>query len=133
MTKLVWSDEYSVGVSELDQDHKIIFRLMNTLVDLGAVASSGEEINDALTAMTEYANGHFEREEEYMRAVGFPDAENHVRGHMVFRENTVNFCLELMDGDGAIPDRVLDYLRHWWVDHILESDMAYKRFVEAKS
>ena len=133
MEKLVWSEDYSVGFATLDQDHKIIFKLMNSLVDLGEVSSSSEEISDALTAMTEYAVGHFKREEEYMRTVGFPDIERHAQDHMVFSETTVKFCIEILDRSGGIPERVLDYLRHWWVDHILANDMAYKRFVETKS
>ena len=119
MTKLVWSEDFSVGVSMLDRDHKVLFKLMNSLVDLGELSSSSEEISDALTAMTEYASSHFEREEEYMRAIGFLDIERHAQEHIYFGETTVTFCLEILDGGGGIPERMLDYLRHWWVDHIL--------------
>ncbi len=123
MAKLVWSEDFSVGVAKLDEDHKNILRLINTLVDLGEVSSSSEEIGDALTAMTNYANRHFEREEAHLRSIGFPDIERHAREHMVFGETTaVDFCLQVLDGGGGIPERVLAYLRHWWVDHILENE-----------
>jgi hemerythrin len=51
---------------------------------------------------------------------------------MVFSETTIEFCSEIMARSGGLPAKVLDYPRHWWVDHILESDMAYKKFVEGK-
>ena len=130
MTKLVWKEDYSVGVPVLDGQHKKLFGIINTLVELGNVGSSSEEINEVLTSMTQYAHIHFDSEEKYMDSVGFPDLKQHEREHLEFTEKTTEFCFDVMDGDEEIPARIIDYLRHWWTDHILEQDMAYKRFVE---
>ncbi len=132
MNKLVWSEEYSVGAAKLDNQHKKIFKLMNVLIDAGEANVTPEEINDALTQMTQYACTHFASEEEYMASIGFPNIKSHELEHQEFSVRTTEFCLELMSGDFEVNRNIINYLRNWWVDHILNKDMAFRKFAEEK-
>lgn len=130
MLKLIWSEIYSVGVPELDNQHKKIFTLLNTLIDIGEDSLSSEEISEALNEMTQYAYIHFDSEEKYMATIGFPDLKSHELEHHEFTEKTTEFCLDVMAGSEETTRKIINYLSHWWVNHILKMDMAFKRFAE---
>ncbi|MFN3533222.1 MAG: hemerythrin domain-containing protein, partial [Candidatus Brocadia sp.] len=66
MEKIVWSENFSVGVRVLDDQHKQIVTLINILIEMSDAKIDSEIISDTLTKMTQYAINHFSKEEEYM-------------------------------------------------------------------
>ncbi len=63
-----WPESMSVGVPQLDADHKAIIRLINRLHEglrSGSEAAALDQIFDNLVAYIEW---HFAREEEIMEA-----------------------------------------------------------------
>jgi hemerythrin len=122
----------SVGVRLLDEQHKKLIGMVNRLIEASETTVRSEVISDVLTTMTEYARTHFKDEEQYMIAYGYPGYASHKEHHKAFIEKTVAFCDATMLHVEAVPDKLLGYLRDWWVHHILEEDMKYKPFFNAK-
>ena len=71
MEKIIWGENFSVGVRVLDAQHKQIVMLVNTLIEMSDTKVDSEIISDTLTKMTKYAIDHFEREEQYMLEYGY--------------------------------------------------------------
>ena len=133
MEPVQWSEKFSAGVRELDQQHQQLIKLLNLLISTqGTINTGSETISDTLMAMTRYAQAHFKAEERLMEAYGFPGLEEQKIQHRDFRIKTVSFSTATYYGVDRIPDDLLEYLVNWWVHHILEDDMAYRSFFKEK-
>ena len=128
MEKIMWNNNFSVGVQNLDEQHKKIIKILNKLIEMNDTTVDSEIISDTLTEMTKYASEHFEAEEKLMNENNYPDYLLQKEQHKQFREKTVRFCLDTMSYKATIPIEVLSFLREWWINHILSSDMKYKTF-----
>ena len=133
MEPVQWSEKFSVGVREMDQQHQQLIKLLNRLISAkGTISTHSETTSDILTEMTRYAQVHFKAEERLMEAYGFNGLEEQKIQHRDFRKKTVDFCKNTFYGDDQIPEALLVYLSDWLVHHILEDDMAYRSFFKDK-
>jgi len=133
MDKIVWDQAFSVGVEEIDQQHKQLVEIINHLIELDGISVSSERISDTLTRMTEYADYHFTSEERMMQSAGYPGTEAHKLEHVAFMRKTAEFALGTMSYNQTVPHALVTYLKDWLLDHILVSDMQYKPFFEMKN
>ena len=129
--KIVWSDAYSVGVADLDRQHRKLIDMINQLGDLPAEknAESAAALHEILSALFDYTQTHFRDEEAHLRRMGYPQLEAHEREHAAFVAKIATFNMAAL---GGILDSmgVQRYLREWLLSHILKSDMHYRRFAE---
>jgi hemerythrin-like metal-binding protein len=133
MELVQWSEKFSVGVKELDEQHQQLIKLLNLLISTQGTANTrSETISDTLMAMTRYAQAHFQAEESLMEAYDYPGLEEQKIQHRDFRKKTVSFSTATYYGIDQVPEALLQYLVEWWVHHILEDDMAYRSFFKDK-
>lgn len=132
MDPITWNESFSVGVGDLDHQHKRLIRLVNRLIERQVEDVRSETVSDALSRMTEYATEHFEREERYMVQYGYPELAEHREQHRHFRKKTVQLCMDAVAWKTTVPTEILKFLREWWVGHILVEDMRYKDFFREK-
>jgi hemerythrin-like metal-binding protein len=133
MESVQWSEKFSVGVRELDQQHQQLIKLLNILISKqGTTNTHSETVSDTLMAMTRYAQTHFKTEERLMEAYGYPGLEDQKMQHRDFRKKTVGFSTATTFGINQVPEDLLTYLTNWLVHHILEDDMAYRAFFKMK-
>lgn len=128
MEKITWDESFSVGVRDLDEQHKQIIIMVNTLIEMNDTKVDSEIISDTLTKMTQYATSHFNKEEQYMFEYGYPEYSFQRKQHQEFKKKTVNLCMETMVHNVTVPTEIFTYLRSWWTNHILKEDMKYKQF-----
>jgi len=134
MDKVEWTDEFSVGVAILDEQHKILVGMINKLIETPDVASNSDIITELLDGMIQYAITHFEKEEGMLRTHAYPDFQSQKEQHVAFIARTAEFC-KVEEGTLVVQnfsESVLVYLREWWVNHILVDDMQYKSFFDSK-
>ncbi|MGB0696520.1 MAG: bacteriohemerythrin [Rhodospirillaceae bacterium] len=127
--KFVWIEAYRVGHPVVDADHQGLFALIN---ELDQADITDGLLGEILNRLEDYAKNHFAREEELMRQGGYPDLEEHMKGHRNFEEwvHTVKATYRrAAESPFQISDLVNGFLQDWLVHHILEEDMAYRDFV----
>jgi hemerythrin len=127
MAFIAWRDDMSVGVPVLDDDHKTLINLLNDYVD----ALDNEEglfVTDTIfTALGQYIDTHFRREEEIMAKAGYQDIVAHKAVHASMEAQFGDLRDRfLLDPSDAAQNRLKDFLHDWLTDHILKTDMAYK-------
>jgi hemerythrin len=132
MEKIIWNESLSVGVAEIDRQHKQLVSILNQLLGMEGVTVESETISDTLTRMTDYADYHFNSEEGYMQKYAYPDYETHRLEHIAFMRKTAEFSMGTMVYKKTIPADLLEYLKNWLIEHILVSDMKYKQFFNEK-
>ncbi|HTX92148.1 MAG TPA: bacteriohemerythrin [Anaerolineales bacterium] len=132
MEKILWDQSLSVGIEEIDQQHKQLVKMLNQLIELDGVTVASETISDTLTRMTEYADYHFTSEEQYMEQIQYPEFESHKKQHIEFMRKTAELSMGTMEYKESIPADLLTYLKDWLINHIMESDMKIKSYLQAQ-
>ena len=133
METIKWNDDLSVGVAEMDIQHQKLIGMINRLIREQKSLTDPKTIAELLTEMTDYAQEHFRAEEYLMSEYGYEHKDQQVLQHGDFITKTQEFCSATEIGTNILSMALLEYLRTWLVDHILDEDMKYKSFFNSKS
>ncbi len=132
MQPIEWTDALSVGVREMDDQHKKLIGMINRLIAEQHMLTEPETIAELLTEMTDYAREHFRAEEYLMAEYGYDSIKVQEIEHQAFIDKTFEFMSATDMGPNILSKALLDYLKSWLVGHILRVDMRYKEFFMAK-
>lgn len=124
-----WTDGLSVGVPRMDDQHKVLLRLINRVADLGESGATGGAIRTILDQLVEYTRFHFSEEEKLMAAYGYPGVAGHHAIHEKFVGEVQEMVRKLGDGEAFDARSLLDVLRNWLVEHIQGADKRYGEHV----
>jgi hemerythrin len=127
-----WKDEFSVGVNEMDDQHKKLIAMINKLISEQKSLTDPRTIADLLTKMTDYAQVHFRAEEYLMAEYGYDHKTIQEAQHQDFIDKTIAFYSASDIGPNILSTALLDYLATWMIEHILKEDMKYKEFFISK-
>lgn len=134
MAYMQWTEAMSVGLPELDDDHRVLIAVINRLAADTEKGAAADVVGRSLVSLTRYAEYHFEREQRVMAACGFPDLDSHIEEHREFvgwvREAERRFDTTPADTAAELHGEVLAFLRNWLNHHILLQDMAYRSYVQ---
>ena len=129
MEKINWSPSFSVGVTMLDEQHERIVDVINLLLSDSQATVRSETISELLNRLTSYSRGHFREEERLLEEHGYPELARQKEEHKTYRIKVVAFCQDTTAHQDSVPADLLQFLRDWWLSHILESDMQYRSFL----
>ena len=124
----VWSDDLSVGVDVIDEDHQAFFRLADLLRDIIGRPDESQDmlVETAINLLVEYVTGHFLREESAMAAAGYQFLAEHVAAHQAFAARASQIAQAYRGGDKDVAATVADLVNRWIVGHIRTMDMQYR-------
>ncbi len=129
MDKFVWSERYSVGVSDIDEQHRHFFELANESLELEAAGEATPAAAlAALGKLSNYALYHLSTEEEYFAKCQYPEAAWHIAAHEQFRQSVSKYFNEARkEGADArsLMGQVARFAGEWLQKHILEVDRKY--------
>jgi hemerythrin len=127
MTLLKWEDKYSVGVKELDEQHKKIIEIINRISQIIDKNNfNDEDVGKIFVELKDYADYHFTNEEIYFREFDFDKTESHIKEHDDYRQK-----IEQMEGDyysdkkKKIISDLSNFINQWWINHIIGTDKEY--------
>ena len=125
MPYLPWSDEFSVNVREIDEQHQRLVGMINGLHE-ALISGRGKEVQRKIIAdMVDYAGVHFGTEEKYMGLYKFPGQGNHKAEHDSFSEKAADLKARVEGKGFVLTLEVLNFLRDWLQNHILVTDKQY--------
>jgi len=132
MPFMAWNDRLMVHIEELDQDHKHLVQLLNTLYDAIQSGSGKDTLPDLLEELARYTRFHFAHEERLFEKTGYPAAKAHAEQHETMVEWVMAVRADYIRGSGpGLPLHVVNYLKDWLFDHILHSDQSYVSYLHA--
>ncbi len=120
-----WNKIYSLGISEIDEEHIKLIGIINKAILAKEHNSDPEELKEVLNEMTKYARTHFATEELYMTKFNYPKYQSHKEEHLDFAAKIKAYERGLINAEYNIEEEILDYLREWLIHHILTTDKKY--------
>jgi hemerythrin-like metal-binding protein len=85
MEQITWTEDFSVGVVRLDEQHKRLIQMINRLIAKPQTTTESEMVSDLLSDMTNYAQKHFAAEEELSGSITTHISKNTLLNIALFR------------------------------------------------
>jgi hemerythrin len=126
-----WNEEFSVNVASLDEQHKMLFQLIDELESVSK-GHTGEDISFIITELNAYALYHFAAEERLLARFGFPGQETHHSEHREFEAKAYEFRSRFMNDDPGLQSEMKTSLESWISEHIKHTDREYSQFLNSK-
>jgi len=123
---LTWDPKLETGISEIDEQHQLLFRKAASVLEAVKAGQGGMEVQRTIQFLADYAALHFETEERYMRAAGFPEVDAHAEIHGRINRRLMEVAADF-NAHGATAAMVADVeamMLGWVSMHIMEKDRA---------
>jgi len=126
-----WRDSLSIGVEEIDSQHKELLQRFNRLLEACETGKGREELKGLMIFLDDYVIQHFRDEESIQRLRGYPDYESHKGEHESFIVRLKALQKEI-DTEGMAVNHVMEannLLLKWLINHISKVDMNLGKFL----
>ena len=125
MTAIQWTDELSVKIPSIDNQHKRLIQLINQLDESIEQGNANMVVNTTINELVRYTEAHFIYEEALFSIHGYSEAENHKKVHQNLFSKVEYFKKKIKENDPEVYSELLEFLNHWLYHHILKEDMGY--------
>jgi hemerythrin len=125
-----WSDDLSVGIQEIDEQHKILVNLINRLFDETALNEADPRvIEEIMSELIEYTVVHFAVEESLFRIFDYPEIETHIGHHHDLKVQVFEIQEKIKVDPSIVNTELLIFLKNWLEHHIQQEDKLYASFL----
>ncbi len=126
---LRWKDAFKSGNTALDEEHKTLFDLANTLLDEVVLRhQDAGAFEKAYEALYKHTEAHFAREEVVLRELGFADLTSHSAQHqtLLLQARTLHQQLHEASDEAGAEGKLIKFLVAELVaGHILKDDREF--------
>lgn len=124
-----WTDALATHVPVVDEQHKILCELINTLYTGMTHRASDAVLHGALEDLENYAKKHFKEEEDIFSASAYPNSANHKSIHRAFEKQVADSKANVISGNASVTLELLTFLKDWLIKHIMGTDMEYTNYL----
>lgn len=132
MSVLQWEDRFSIGIAEVDHEHREMIQLINDLHAAMGGDRSRDRVEEFLGEILARISAHFALEEKSMEALRYPERAEHKRDH----EHLLDEIRDIMDDvtDHGVLDeaRLSSRLGTWFGDHFSSFDVRFHRYLVSR-
>lgn len=129
MKDIVWDNVLSVGVEEIDEDHRKLVNIFNILNHSVKDGESPEYLAATLEELINCTVWHFSHEERLMLKHGYDGLAEHKAEHQELIESAKELQLEILQGNKPVANEHMEILDRWLVEHILTTDMRFGSYL----
>jgi len=133
MDHFVWKDNFSIGVEEIDDQHKLFLDYVNECYNAVCRDHESRVTEATIYDFKVYSATHFLFEEDLMKEKGYPERENHVKQHLFFESQIVDLENAHLRGSKRTLESLVVFLREWFLNHILEHDKKLAAFLKSRN
>lgn len=129
--KFQWSEQYSLGIPEMDGEHKILVNKINLFAGILEQPEKRNYLSSLVIALDDLVActlKHFSDEEAFMQSFSFPEFEEHIKIHrkLASQLEIVKNDLESKKINGP---QVINFLNDWLMRHVLGMDQKYAQYI----
>lgn len=140
---IVWREQLSVHNDIIDQDHKYLICLINSVELVLKHEDTIEYLPMLVDQLIDYTRIHFEREEKIQKKALFPLVSEHKRQHAEILEKLselktlANEYVEHLkngqfdqDEDNVVTCKIMELARRWIVEHLVQEDKRMEYYLQ---
>jgi hemerythrin len=124
-----WKKSLSVGIDEIDSQHKQLIEYINQLHNIIEGNKGKNDFNNVFNALFEYTKNHFSLEEKLMEKYNYSLFNAHKSAHNTFSNEVERFYSEYLNGK-SVEMKLVSFLGTWLVTHIAKDDKDYCTFMK---
>ncbi|MCB9799794.1 MAG: bacteriohemerythrin [Candidatus Omnitrophica bacterium] len=132
MPLIEWSENFSVNIPSIDEQHKKIVHMVNELHEAMITDKGNSVLGKIFGELIQYTKTHFSYEEKLFQTYGYPEAEDHKQSHDALTSKTMALQKDFETGSTTIMFEVSDFLKSWLTNHIQGQDKKYAPFLSSK-
>jgi len=122
LTIAPWRDEYLTGDARIDQEHQILFAMVNDLHGAIQTAASQTRLQALMQAMADHTAEHFQHEEALMQAYQYPGYGRHKQVHDNLLGKVSRLLAQFDQQEPVLSDNLTEFLTEWLAHHIRGED-----------
>jgi hemerythrin len=126
-----WKHEYSIGVEEIDYQHKRFLSFINQINELGHNGADASETLEVLNELEKYLLFHTKSEEFMMDVYSYPQKEVQEKEHTRIMQEVRSKIDNLSDNSDSLNE-LLGYLLVWFKNHTTSLDRAFGEYIKQK-
>ena len=130
MGRIEWNDGLSLGIKEIDEQHKTLIGMVNDILEAFAKGETDTAVDRMLSQLKEYAVLHFSKEEEYMEKIEYPQLAEHRQFHEELKRRVKSLQAERFRRETVTPEDLKELLSSWLIEHLLHEDYKIGQFVK---
>lgn len=123
-----WKKEYSIGINEIDSQHMSLVDMITRLEKCEKGKNVTSEMRKVIFEIVEYTKYHFKSEEEFMLKIRYPRRGLHKILHEELIDKVIAVLHNLKDGKELSSEDLLEFLRAWLKDHIIQEDLKIGKY-----
>jgi hemerythrin-like metal-binding protein len=127
-----WTNDFLIGVDEVDRQHRHLVDILNRLHDAMQTGGKSRDVLRVLDDLVNYTKYHFAAEERQMQTAGYPQLAEHRRKHEAMVAKVGEFATDALTGKATVTMRLMTFLKEWLARHILETDKEFGEYVAKK-
>jgi hemerythrin-like metal-binding protein len=125
MMGIDWRESMTVGVKEIDDQHKKLIETMEKLNEAIIKHEVDENLTQTFDGLFEYMNIHLATEEAYFDQFHYPEAAEHKAAHDFFRKRIGEMHNNIDKNIRELSIELVSFLEFWLVGHIMIMDQRY--------
>lgn len=139
---LVWRDQMSVGNDLIDQDHRYLICLVNSIELVLKHGDDAEALSAFVQQLVSYTQFHFRREEMIQKKMLYPQLGAHANTHNEILTHVQKLQQDVLEHHQHVKDsvwveneremitqRVMNLLREWVLNHLLVEDKRMEPYL----
>ena len=123
MKDMAWSRVLSVGVEEIDEDHRKLVNIFNILSHAVIDRESPEYMAAVLEELINCTVWHFSHEERLMLKHRYAASDEHKAEHRDLIKSAKELQQGILQADRPVGEEHIGFLERWLTEHILTADM----------
>ena len=123
MKDLVWDNILSVGIEEIDEDHRRLVNLFNILNHSVTEGDAPDYLEAVLEELISCTVWHFSHEERLMLKYGYEEIAEHKMEHQELIKSAKELQQKVLQAGKLVANEDIEFLEHWLTEHILTADM----------
>jgi hemerythrin-like metal-binding protein len=118
----VWSESHSVGIEQVDREHRELLELVNRLETVVVLEMGKEEGEIIFQSIVNGALRHFANEEKLLKHYLPARSDSHMKEHEDLRLAAARLQERVHTGNMKLNLDVVIFLNDWLERHIMETD-----------
>ena len=123
MKDIAWSRVLSIGVDEIDEDHRKLVGIFNILNHAVIDRESPEYMAAVLEELINCTVWHFSHEERLMLKHRYEGSDEHKADHRELIKSAKELQQRILQADKPVAEEHIAFLERWLTEHILTADM----------